>query len=79
MVTKYVKDLYVNCSLQVRNFDKQGVTMSDCCGRHATSAVLMEDDAKMWRCREHAGIRVLRTGQILLAVEINDNYYKEGY
>lgn len=60
--TVAVRDLHVQCSLRVRNFDAPGVAMSDCCGRSAGSAVEYPDGRKMWRCGEHEGLIDVRTG-----------------
>lgn len=74
---KAITDMYVNCSLQVRNFDGPAVCMSDCCGRHATAAVVMEDGKKMWRCSEHSSIRRTRYGMSDLGVTITHIEVKE--
>ena len=60
MTEKSVRDMNVVCSLQVRNFDKIGKTMSDCCQAPATSAV-QDPGSRYWlyRCNAHRGIALL--------------------
>lgn len=69
---KRVSELHVQCSLQVRNFEKQGVAMSDCCRKPANTAVSMADGKKMWRCQEHYGVRRLETGPAVTYVMLED-------
>lgn len=68
----FVRDLNVQCSLQVRNFESLGFAMSDCCRKPATSAVEFEDGRKMWRCPEHEGIRTITKGRVIHQVEIKE-------
>lgn len=63
-----IRDMYVECSLQVRNHHKQGVAMSDCCRQLATTAVVMEDGKQMWRCGKHRGIRRLEVGPVVTKI-----------
>lgn len=58
-----IKDLYVECALQVDNFNRGSVAMSDCCRRSATSGVLMPSGITTWRCRVHEGMVDFRTGE----------------
>lgn len=58
-----IKDLYVVCSLQVMNFNRGGVAMSDCCRRNADTGVQHADGKVMWRCRTHEGVLDFRTGE----------------
>ena len=58
-----ISDLIVICSLQVDNFDRGGVAMSDCCRRNATSGVLNDEGYTLWRCRVHEGMVDFRTGE----------------
>lgn len=70
-IWQHVKDLYVQCSLQVRNFNEPGFCMSDCCGKHATSVVVMGDNSRMFRCGEHEAVRRIETGPVEVNVRIN--------
>lgn len=63
-----IKDLYVKCALQVRNHGEPGIAMSDCCGGMATSAVVMDNGHRMWRCEAHKGIRRIETGEVITEV-----------
>lgn len=54
---RYIPDMNVQCSLQMRNFDAPALAMSDCCGQHANSGVKLKDGKIMWRCNKHAGLR----------------------
>jgi hypothetical protein len=58
-----VADLYVQCSLQVRNFHERGVAMSDCCQVSAMFAV--EDPKGMfrYRCPDHRCIVSNKPGE----------------
>lgn len=58
-----IKDLFVICSLQMQNFDRRGVAMSDCCRRNAETGVAKGDGTVMWRCRTHEGMLDFRTGE----------------
>lgn len=62
-VMRKVSSMFVECSLQIVNFDRGGVAMSDCCRGHAVSAVEMSNGMRMWRCRDHEGVRNARTGE----------------
>lgn len=60
---------FVQCSLQVRNFDTPGFAMSDCCGRLASTGVVVLNKGTVgygiyWRCPEHKGVRDIRTGEL---------------
>lgn len=57
-----ISDLIVICSLQIDNFNRGGIAMSDCCRRNATSGVLDEEGYTLWRCRIHEGMLDFRTG-----------------
>lgn len=67
--TVAVTDMFVECSLQVRNFEARGIAMSDCCREHATSVVEMENGNQMFRCEEHKGIRRLQKGPVRLTIQ----------
>lgn len=58
-----IKDLYVVCALQVMNFDRGGVAMSDCCRRNAETGVMGDSGITTWRCRIHEGVVDFRTGE----------------
>lgn len=68
---KRVRDLYVGCSLKVRNLDEPGFALSDCCQRHAISVVVMEGGERMYRCDVHEGIRRIVRGPVETNVRIN--------
>ncbi len=55
--------MYVQCSLQVKNFDRGGMAMSDCCRGTAHSAVELANGNRMYRCTAHEGLRDIRTGE----------------
>lgn len=58
-----ISDMSVECSLQLINFNRGGIAMSDCCRRHATSGVVSNDGrSTWWRCRTHEGMLDFRTG-----------------
>lgn len=61
MMLVSIADMYVQCSLQLRNFDRPGVAMSDCCSRPANTGVLLSDGKIMWRCIVHEGERDIRS------------------
>lgn len=65
-----VVDLYVECSLRVRNFESHGLCMSDCCGKTATTAVQTRDGHSLYRCPEHKGIITLQKGPIVETVPV---------
>lgn len=67
--TVAVTDMFVECSLQVRNFEARGIAMSDCCRAPATSVVEMENGNQMFRCEEHKGIRRLQKGPVRLTIQ----------
>lgn len=53
--------MYVNCSLQMRNFERGGVAASDCCGYHAISAVYQPSNGNWYyRCLRHEGLLDLK-------------------
>lgn len=61
-----VAAIFVDCSYQLRNFNGPGIAASDCCGRHATTAVEDEGGNYRYRCGLHAGqVRSGRRGRIL--------------
>jgi hypothetical protein len=69
LVTRLVKDLYVECSLKTHNLNEPGTAMSDCCRRPAKSAVVdPKTNARYWRCDAHKG--VLRMGEVVMAVDL---------
>jgi hypothetical protein len=59
---KTIAELYVNCSLQLINFDRPGLAASDTCQQPATSAVELPNGNIMWRCPRHEGMRTLTPG-----------------
>jgi hypothetical protein len=65
-----VKDLFLKCSLQMRNFYKEGKAASDCCQAPATTAVRMASGVMSYRCNFHRGMR-----QIYPHVEMGDVWY----
>jgi hypothetical protein len=67
-----VADLFVQCSLQVRNLDTGYVAMSDCCRAPANSAVVMDNGRQMWRCDTHRGIRAVGPSVTLVELECED-------
>lgn len=66
-----VAELNVRCSLPLRNLNSPGAAFSDCCGRAARFAVIMENGSKMWRCAEHQNIRRIETGPSVTYIESN--------
>ena len=69
---KPISGLGYRCSLRVRNFNEPGHAMSDCCGTLATSAVVMENGNKMWRCPIHRGVRYMETGPVVTMISIKE-------
>jgi hypothetical protein len=65
-----VADLFVECSLRVRNFDSVGLCMSDCCGKPANSAVRTSDNHYLYRCVQHQGIVQMQRGPIVAKVPV---------
>jgi len=61
--TVFIRDLFVECALQVINFNSPGVAMSDCCRGFALSGVVMPNGVTMWRCKNHEGMVDFRTGE----------------
>lgn len=55
-----IVDLFVGCSLRLRNLDQPGFAASDACGRGADTGVVMENGGVMWRCMEHRGMRTIQ-------------------
>lgn len=72
IVARAVKDMYVQCSLVVRNHGAIGFAASDTCKVHATSAVEMANGDRMYRCEKHRGIRRLETGPAWETVNVED-------
>lgn len=70
---KSVHEMYVHCSLQVRNFDAVGVALSDCCQEHATSVVDMGDGRLMYRCERHRGVRRMERGTSRSTVMVEED------
>lgn len=70
MVLRTVHKMFERCSFRVRNLDQPGFAVSDCCGGHATSAVV-DGDVRMYRCEQHRGmIDHTRTGATVTAVYV---------
>lgn len=61
---KPIADLFVNCSLQLRNFDRPGLAASDTCQQPADTAVELPSGNIMWRCPRHRGMRTLTIGDV---------------
>lgn len=56
LVERDIRDLYVRCSLQVRNHGAPGAAASDNCGRPATSGVVDPETKNVsYRCVTHEG------------------------
>ena len=51
-----VKDMFVQCSLPIKNFRSPGLAMSDCCEAPALFAVKFSNGAYMFRCDEHKNV-----------------------
>lgn len=53
---KKVADLCVRCSFDTRTDKRRGpAAASDCCQRHAVSAVVTPTGGRYWRCEQHEG------------------------
>ncbi len=71
METIAVANLYMQCTLRVRNLDSPGWAASDNCGMLASTAVRMPDDYLYWRCGAHEGIVSAVFGEVVREVKVN--------